>query len=81
MLIFKQSLRFPYALTSGFYAALIHLKRTLMHSGGSKLVDVFNDLLYLAVAALFFALSFGLIAGFERMIGGGADANNKERKA
>lgn len=44
-------------------------------------MDVFNDLLYLAVAALFFALSFGLIAGFERMIGGGADANNKERKA
>ena len=42
-------------------------------------MDIINDLVYLAVAAVFFAASFGLIAGFDRMIGIGNN-NNKERK-
>ncbi len=40
-------------------------------------MDILNDLLYLAIAAVFFALSFGLISAFDRMMG--AD-NAKERK-
>jgi hypothetical protein len=41
-------------------------------------VDILSDILYLGVAAVFFALSFGLIRAFGRMMN--ADGG-KERKA
>jgi hypothetical protein len=44
-------------------------------------VDILNDLLYLAVAAIFFALSFGLIGAFGRMMGNDATQASQERNS
>lgn len=41
-------------------------------------MDILSDLIYLTVAAAFFALSFGLIFAFGRMMGNGGA---KERKS
>jgi hypothetical protein len=44
-------------------------------------VDILSDLLYLAVAAVFFALSFGLIAVFDRLMGNDATQASQERNS
>lgn len=44
-------------------------------------MDILNDLLYLGAAVVFFALSFGLIAAFDRMMGGSSTKTKKERES